>query len=42
MTKEESKLEIANALLKKNMDINLISEITNLSLDELESLKNNS
>lgn len=39
MAQEESKLEIANALLKKNMDINLIAEITNLSLDELESLK---
>ena len=37
--KKESKLEIAKAILKKNMDINLISEITNLSLDELESLK---
>lgn len=39
MTQEETKLEIANALLKKNMDINLIAEITNLSLDELKSLK---
>ena len=37
-----SKLENVKAMLKKNMNINLISEITNLSLDELESLKNNS
>lgn len=37
-----SKLENVKAMLKKNMNINLISEITNLSLDELESIKNNS
>ena len=37
-----SKLENVKAMLKKNMNINLISEIINLSLDELESIKNNS
>ena len=37
-----SKLENVKAMLKKNMNINLISEIINLSLDELESNKNNS
>ena len=37
-----SKLENVKAMLKKNMNINLISDIINLSLDELESIKNNS
>lgn len=37
-----SKLENVKAMLKKNMNINLISEIINLSLDELKGLKNNS
>ena len=36
---KESKLEIAKAMLKKNMDINLIAEITNLYLDDLEKIK---
>ena len=36
---QESKLEIAKAMLKKNMDINLIAEITKLSIKEIEELQ---
>ena len=36
---KESKLEIAKAMLKKNMDINLIAEITNLPVEEIKTLK---
>ncbi len=36
---KESKLEIAKAMLKKNMDINLIAEITKLSIKEIEELR---
>ena len=35
---KESKLEIAKAMLKKNMDINLITEITNLTVEEIKTL----
>ena len=35
----QSKIEIAKSMLNKNMDINLISELTNLSIDELKGLK---
>ena len=35
---KESKLEIARAMLKKNMDINLIAEITNLTVEEIKTL----
>ena len=35
---KESKLEIARAMLKKNMDINLIEEITNLTVEEIKTL----
>ena len=33
------KQNIAKAMLNKNMDINLISELTNLSIEEIDSLK---
>ena len=36
---KESRLEIAKAMLKKNMDINLIAEITNLPVEEIKTLK---
>ena len=36
---KESKLEIARAMVKKNMDINLIAEITNLPVEEIKTLK---
>ena len=36
---EQEKREIAKAMLKKNMDIETISEITNVSLKELNNLK---
>ena len=32
-------LEIAKSMLKKNMNINLIAEITNQHLNELEKIK---
>ena len=35
---KESKLEIARTMLKKNMDINLIAEITNLTVEEIKTL----
>ena len=37
--REDAKLEIAKAMLKKNMDINLIAEITNLPVEEIKTLK---
>lgn len=41
---EEGKLagysEIALSMLKKDMDINLISEITKLSIEEINNIKN--
>lgn len=37
--REQSKLDIAKAMLEKNYDINSISDITNLSLDVLEKLQ---
>ena len=36
---EQSKMEIAKNMLTKNMEISLISELTGLSLDEIENLK---
>ncbi len=36
---KESKQEIAKAMLKKNMDLNLIAEITNLTVEEIKTLK---
>lgn len=37
---KESKIEIARAMLLKKLDINLISELTNLSMEEIIKLKN--
>ena len=37
--REQSKLDIAKAMLEKNYDINSIYDITNLSLDVLEKLQ---
>ena len=37
--KETSKKEIAKEMLKENMDINLISKITKLSIKEIQKLK---
>ena len=36
---KESKLEIAKAMLKEKMDINLIAKVTKLSIEEIEQLK---
>ena len=36
---KESKQEIAKAVSKKNMDLNLIAEITNLPVEEIKTLK---
>ena len=36
---EQNKLQIAQSMLKKDMDINLISELTGLSLDEIKKLE---
>ena len=36
---EREKNEIAKAMLEDNFDINLISEITKLSIDEINALK---
>ena len=36
---KESKLEIAKAMLKEKMDINLIAKVTKLSIEEIEKLK---
>ena len=40
--KLEGKLETASSMLKKNLDIKLISEVTGLSTAEIEKLKNGS
>ena len=36
---KESKLEIAKAMLKEKMDINLIAKVTKLSIEEIEELR---
>ena len=36
---KESKQEIAKAMLKEKMDINLIAKVTKLSIEEIEQLK---
>ena len=36
---KEKQLEIAKSMLKKNMDINLISELTELSIEEINNIK---
>ena len=36
---EQNKIDVAKAMLKKNYNVNDISEITELSLDEVEKLK---
>ena len=36
---EQQKLEIAQNMLKENIDISLISKITNLSLETITKLK---
>ena len=36
---ELERLEIAKKMLMKNMDINIISEITGLSVEEIEKIK---
>ena len=38
--KEQTKLETAKKMLDKNMDITLISELTELSIDEIKKLSN--
>ena len=38
--KSDKSIEIAKVMLSKNMDIKDISEITGLSIEELNSLKN--
>ena len=35
----ESKIEIAKKMLKKGMNIKLISELTNLTIEEIERIK---
>ena len=35
----DKSLEIAKSMLEKNMDIDLISELTNLSKEQIEELK---
>ena len=37
---KEKSMEIAKNMLNKNMDIDLISELTNLSSKEIEEIKN--
>ncbi len=37
---KEGKIEIAKNLLKKNIDINVILEVTNLSIEEINKLAN--
>lgn len=39
--KQERNIEIANEMLKEKMDINLISKITGVSIDEINKLANN-
>ena len=40
--KKENKIEIAKNMLKKGMEISIIAEITELSVEEIEKLKKNS
>ena len=37
---EKGKIEIAKNMLNKGLDLNLISELSGLSVDEIEKLKN--
>lgn len=37
--KKETQIEIAKSMIKKNMDFNIISEITGLSKEEIEKIK---
>ena len=37
--KKEEKIEIAKNMLKKGMDISIISELTNLDVDTISTLK---
>ena len=39
--KKERNIEIAKSMLKKGMELNLISELTGLTVEEIELLKNN-
>jgi predicted transposase/invertase (TIGR01784 family) len=39
--KKENQIEIAKNMFKKNMDIKDISDITNLSIEELTNILNN-
>ncbi len=36
---KKSKIEIAKAMLERNSDIKFISEVTKLSIEEIEKLK---
>ena len=38
---KEAKVQIAQNMLQKNMDISLISEITGLTIDDINNLKEN-
>ena len=38
---EQNKIEMVRNMLTKNLDVNLISEITGLSLEEINKIKNN-
>ncbi len=40
--KKENKIEIAKNMLKKGMNISVIAEITELSVEEIEKMKENS
>ena len=37
---QQEKIEIAKSMLKKKMKLNLISDITGLSIEEIENLNN--
>ena len=37
--KQENKIEIARNLLNENMDLNLISKVTGLTIDEIKNLE---
>jgi len=39
--KEEATITIAKNMLAKGMDVSTISEVTSLSIDEINALKNN-
>ena len=39
--KKENKIEIAKNMLKERMDIRTISRLTNLTIEEIENLKEN-